>query len=61
MKLDTEVTMMLPSEVASATCMMWLPGNPFAVKTNTRMGTITTPPPIPSRPAMTPTRTPSGA
>jgi hypothetical protein len=60
MKLATEVNTMLPRDVAKAICIMCCAETPWVVKTNIRMGTTTTPPPIPSNPAMIPTTAPNG-
>ena len=57
--LETEVNMMLPSEVASASSMMLSGAKPARPKANTSMGTMTMPPPTPSSPANSPATIPS--
>ena len=54
MKLETEVNMMLASEVPSAMCMSTPLSMPCRVKQNSSMGTMTMPPPTPKSPASTP-------
>ncbi len=56
--LDREVNMMVAIAVPSAVCRMCAGGNPCALNTNTSMGTMTAPPPMPSRPARNPTAAP---
>ena len=52
--LETEVIMMLASDVPSAICWTYWGGMPWPGKMATSMGTMTMPPPTPSRPARTP-------
>lgn len=58
-KLDTEVKMIEAMEVPRARCMMMAGSSPCQVKQNTSIGTITSPPPIPNRPARTPATAPT--
>ena len=56
--LEIDVNTMVAIEVASARCIMCSAGNPLAVNTNTSIGTMIMPPPMPSRPARKPTDSP---
>ena len=59
MKLETEVKTMLAMEVPRARCMMSSLGRFCSSMQNTSMGTMTSPPPMPSRPASTPAMAPT--
>src|SRR5687768_962764 len=56
-----EVGMMAASEVATATCMRYSSGTPAKRNENSSTGTVTMPPPTPSRPARKPAATPGTA
>ena len=56
--LDSDVNMIVARPVASARCIMCAAGKPFAVNTNTSIGTSTMPPPMPRSPARKPTAAP---
>ena len=56
--LAMDVNMMVAIAVPRATWRMCADAMPCAVNTSTSMGTITAPPPIPSRPARKPTAAP---
>src|SRR3990172_545980 len=48
--LESDVKRMVAIEVPSDRCIICSAGYPFAVKTNTSIGTMTMPPPMPRRP-----------
>jgi len=50
---------MLASDVPNARCIIDSSGRPNPAKQNSSMGTITKPPPTPSRPASTPAIAPT--
>src|SRR6187397_311602 len=56
-----DVGMMAASEVATATCMRYSSGTPAKRSENSSTGTVTMPPPTPSRPAANPAMTPDAA
>ena len=53
--------MMAASEVATATCMRYSSGTPAKRNEYSSTGTVTMPPPTPSRPATKPASTPETA
>src|SRR5690554_5780832 len=56
---DRVVSTMLPSELASAACIAASLGTPYCGSSQASEATSTSPPPMPSSPARTPTRAPS--
>jgi len=58
-KLDTDVNMMLAMDVPRARCMIASGAAPCRARQNASMGTMTSPPPMPSNPARTPAAAPT--
>lgn len=58
---EPDVTMMLARDVASAMCMLISGEMPAQGSKNNNAGTTINPPPMPSSPAITPTKAPSAS